>query len=63
MSNHKTPIKLTDTKALLLFTLWSFIFQLFLSNDSPFYGLAHHWDSAWHLCKDTEIFGKFQFFG
>ena len=51
MSNHKTPIKLTDTKALLLFTLWSFIFQLFLSNDSPFYGLAHHWDSAWFFME------------
>jgi hypothetical protein len=27
--------------------LWSFFIQLFLSNDSPFFGLAHRIDSAW----------------
>ena len=47
MSSNKTFRQLTDTKALLLFTFWSFLVQLFLSNDSPFFGLTHHVDSAW----------------
>ena len=47
MSSNKTSIQLTNTKVLLLFTLWSFVIQLFLSNDSPFFGVAHHLDSAW----------------
>ena len=51
MSSNKTSIKLTDTNVLLLFTLWSFIIQLFLSNDSPFFGVAHHLDSAWFFME------------
>jgi len=51
MSFQKTSKQLTDTKVLLLFTLWSFIIQLFLSNDSPFFGLAHHVDSAWFFME------------
>ena len=47
MSSNKTFRQLTDTKVLLLFTFWSFLVQLFLSNDSPFFGLTHHVDSAW----------------
>ena len=51
MSNYKTSKQLTDTKVLLLFTLWSFVIQLFLSNDSPFFGLAHRVDSAWFFME------------
>ena len=51
MSFNKTSIQLTDAKVLLLFTLWSFVIQLFLSNDSPFFGLAHHLDSAWFFME------------
>ena len=51
MNYHKISKQLTDSKVLLLLTLWSFTFQLFLSNDSPFYGLAHHWDSAWFFME------------
>lgn len=51
MSNHKTSKQLTDRKVLLLFTLWSFVIQLFLSNDSPFFGLAHRIDSAWFFME------------
>lgn len=47
MNQHKIFGQLTDTKVLLLFMLWSFFIQLFLSNDSPFFGLAHRIDSAW----------------
>lgn len=51
MSSNKTSIQLTDTKVLILFTLWSFLVQLFLSNDSPFFGLAHRVDSAWFFME------------
>ena len=51
MSNYRTSKQLTDTKVLLLFTLWSFIIQLFLSNDSPFFGLTHRIDSAWFFME------------
>lgn len=47
MNQQKIFGQLTDTKVLLLFMLWSFFIQLFLSNDSPFFGLAHRIDSAW----------------
>ena len=47
MNQQKIFGQLTDTKMLLLFMLWSFFIQLFLSNDSPFFGLAHRIDSAW----------------
>lgn len=47
MKSYMTSIRLTDTKVLLLLVLWSFGIQLFLSNDSPFFGEAHHLDSAW----------------
>lgn len=51
MSYHKTSKQLTDMKVLFLFTLWSFVIQLFLSNDSPFFGMAHHLDSAWFFME------------
>lgn len=51
MSNRKTSRQLTDTKVLLLLILWSFVIQLFLSNDSPFFGLAHRVDSAWFFME------------
>ena len=51
MRYQKTSKHLTDTKLLLLFTLWSFIVQLFLSNDSPFFGMAHRIDSAWFFME------------
>ena len=51
MSSTKTSGQLTDMKVLILFTLWSFIIQLFLSNDSPFFGLAHRIDSAWFFME------------
>ena len=51
MRYQKTSKQLTDTKLLLLFTLWSFIVQLFLSNDSPFFGMAHRIDSAWFFME------------
>lgn len=51
MSYQNTSRQLTDTKVLLLFTLWSFIVQLFLSNDSPLFGLAHRVDSAWFFME------------
>lgn len=51
MSNYKTSKQLTDTKVLILFTLWSFIIQLFLSNDSPLFWLAHRVDSAWFFME------------
>ena len=47
MNQQKIFGQLTDTKVLLFFMLWSFFIQLFLSNDSPFFGLAHRIDSAW----------------
>lgn len=47
MNQQKIFGQLTDTKVLLLFMLWSFFIQLFLSNDSPFFGLARRIDSAW----------------
>ena len=46
-----TSIRLTDTKVLLLLALWSFGIQLFLSNDSPFFGEAHRIDSAWFFME------------
>ena len=51
MKSHKTFDQLSDMKVLFLFTLWSFIVQLFLSNDSPFFGLAHRVDSAWFFME------------
>lgn len=51
MSSNKTSIRLTDTKVLILFTLWSFLVQLFLSNDSPLFGMAHRIDSAWFFME------------
>lgn len=51
MKSNKTSRQLTDTKVLLLLTLWSFVIQLFLSNDSPFFGLAHRIDSAWFFME------------
>ena len=51
MSSNKTSIWLTDTKVLILFTLWSFLVQLFLSNDSPLFGMAHRIDSAWFFME------------
>ena len=51
MSNYTTSKQLSDTKLLLLFTLWSFVIQLFLSNDSPFFGLTHRIDSAWFFME------------
>ena len=51
MRYQKTSKQLTDTKLLLLLTLWSFIVQLFLSNDSPFFGMAHRIDSAWFFME------------
>lgn len=51
MTYHKKSKQLSDMKALLLFILWSFIVQLFLSNDSPFFGMAHRIDSAWFFME------------
>ncbi len=51
MSYHQSARQLTDGKVLLLFTLWSFIVQLFLSNDSPLFGLTHRIDSAWFFME------------
>lgn len=51
MSNYKTSKQLTDTKVLLLIAFWSFFIQLFLSNDSPFFGLTHRIDSAWFFME------------
>ena len=51
MSNYKTSKQPSDMKVLILFTLWSFIIQLFLSNDSPLFGLAHRVDSAWFFME------------
>ena len=56
MSYSNTSRPLTDTKVLILFTLWSFVIQLFLSNDSPFFGLAHHLDSAWFFMEGKAFF-------
>ena len=51
MSNYKTSKQPSDMKVLILFTLWSFIIQLFLSNDSPLFWLAHRVDSAWFFME------------
>lgn len=51
MNNYKTSKQLTDTKVLLLIAFWSFFIQLFLSNDSPFFGLTHRIDSAWFFME------------
>lgn len=51
MCSTKTFGQLTDMKVLILFTLWSFIIQLFLCNDSPLFGLAHRIDSAWFFME------------
>ena len=51
MGNYKTSKQPSDMKVLILFTLWSFIIQLFLSNDSPLFWLAHRVDSAWFFME------------
>ena len=51
MRYHKSSRQLTDMRVLLLFVIWSFVVQLFLSNDSPFFGLAHRIDSAWFFME------------
>ena len=51
MNNYKTSKQPSDMKVLILFTLWSFIIQLFLSNDSPLFWLAHRVDSAWFFME------------
>ena len=51
MSSNKISIQLTDAMVLLLVTLWSFLVQLFLSNDSPLFGYTHRIDSAWFFME------------
>ena len=47
MSSRSTSKHFSDGKVLLMLTVWSFVILLFLSPDSPFFGLGQRIDSAW----------------
>jgi len=54
--SHKSSSKgISDSKTLLMLTLWSFLVLLFLSPDSPLFHTCHHIDSAWFFIEGKAL--------
>ena len=47
MKSKSISKTISDGNVLLMLTVWSFVILLFLSPDSPFFGLGQRIDSAW----------------
>jgi len=47
--------EISNSKLLVLFTLWSFLFLLLFSPDSPLFHTSHHIDSAWFFMEGKAL--------